>query len=162
MLQSSGVFFFELVESHIEGDVRPVGYFSKERGCADDLNLSYELSRRENIQGSPEKPLSDLGLASYRHYWAYRIVDHLSGLMDTSWIRVSELAGILGMQVEDVVDTLEWLHLYDPNLITETPEDVEPWVFVYIKKLDLLRKTVARPPRLTLNARLLHWRPNKM
>ncbi|VDM68040.1 unnamed protein product [Strongylus vulgaris] len=81
--------------------------------------------------------------------------------MDTSWIRVSELAAILGMQVEDVVETLDWLQLYDPSLVSETPENIEPWVFVYIKKLELLRKTVARPPRLTLNSRLLHWRPNK-
>ncbi|ETN83181.1 MOZ/SAS family protein [Necator americanus] len=121
----------------------------------------YELSRRENIQGTPEKPLSDLGLASYRHYWAYRIVDHLSGLMDTSWIRVSELAAILGMQVDDVMDTLEWLQLYEPSLIAQTPENLEPWIFVYIKKLELLSKTVARPPRLALNARMLHWRPKK-
>ncbi|KAL6737471.1 hypothetical protein Aduo_011112 [Ancylostoma duodenale] len=173
--------FYVLCEVNETGDARPVGYFSKERTCAEGLNLScilvfppfqrrgygsfliqlsYELSRRENIQGSPEKPLSDLGLASYRHYWAYRIVDHLSGLMDTSWIRVTELAAILDMQVDDVMDTLDWLQLYEPAMVTETPEHVEPWIFVYIKKIELLRKTVARPPRLALNARMLHWRPS--
>lgn len=64
------------------------------------------------------------------------------------------------MQVDDVMDTLDWLQLYDPTLVAETPENVEPWIFVYIKKIELLRKTVARPPRLALNARMLHWRPN--
>ncbi|VDO67127.1 unnamed protein product [Heligmosomoides polygyrus] len=122
--------------------------------------LSYELSRRQGIQGSPEKPLSDLGLASFRHYWAYIIVDYLSGFMDTSWIKVSELAKTLGMQSEDVVDTLQWLQLCEPKMVSEElPPDQELWVHVYIKHLESLRKLAARPPRLMLNARLLHWRP---
>ncbi|KAK6029109.1 MOZ/SAS family protein [Ostertagia ostertagi] len=87
----------------------------------------YELSRREGIQGSPEKPLSDLGAASFHHYWAYIIVDYLSGLMDTAWIRVSELAKSLGMQAEDVVDTLHWLQLCDPKVMSEAPDDYELW-----------------------------------
>ncbi|KAK6054418.1 hypothetical protein COOONC_08078, partial [Cooperia oncophora] len=120
----------------------------------------YELSRREGIQGSPEKPLSDLGAASFRHYWAYIIVDYLSGFMDTAWIRVSELAKSLGMQAADVVDTLHWLQLCDPAVMAEAPDDLELWVHVYIKHLESLRSRAARPPRLMLNARLLHWRPN--
>jgi len=51
------------------------------------ISFSYELSKREGLVGSPEKPLSDLGRLSYRSYWSYVLLDQLKELRGTISIR---------------------------------------------------------------------------
>jgi hypothetical protein len=40
---------------------------------ADIVAAGYLLSKKEGRAGSPEKPLSDLGLLSYRNYWTLAV-----------------------------------------------------------------------------------------
>jgi len=41
------------------------------------IDFSYLLTRREEKVGSPERPLSDLGLVSYRSYWKDVILSYI-------------------------------------------------------------------------------------
>jgi histone acetyltransferase HTATIP len=101
-----------------------VGYFSKEKESAEGYNLacimtlpqhqrkgygklliefSYELSKREMKIGSPEKPLSDLGLLSYKAYWAEIIVELLGDCPDD--ISIEEIANRTSITQNDVMWT---------------------------------------------------------
>ncbi len=79
----------------------------------DNVSLSgFLLSRIEGQPGSPEKPLSDLGRISYESYWKSKVVpflvknEHADVNLVTSIREISELTGI---DVHDVVSTLEML-----------------------------------------------------
>jgi len=123
-------FLFYCMCTRDEHGCHLVGYFSKEKESAEGYNVaciltlpqyqrkgfgklliafSYELSKRENKLGSPEKPLSDLGLLSYRAYWQETIVDML---MDgRTEANIEDLGMAAAMMTNDVLHTLQNLNM---------------------------------------------------
>ncbi|KAF2396609.1 histone acetyltransferase ESA1 [Trichodelitschia bisporula] len=123
-------FLFYCMTQNDEYGCHLVGYFSKEKESAEGYNVaciltlpqyqrkgygklliafSYELSRREQKLGSPEKPLSDLGLLSYRAYWQ----ETIAGLLINGHVgaSVEDLAHAAAMTPTDVVNTLQHLNM---------------------------------------------------
>ncbi|SMN20208.1 similar to Saccharomyces cerevisiae YOR244W ESA1 Catalytic subunit of the histone acetyltransferase complex (NuA4) that acetylates four conserved internal lysines of histone H4 N-terminal tail [Maudiozyma saulgeensis] len=107
-----------------------VGYFSKEKESADNYNVaciltlpqyqrmgygrlliefSYELSKKEGKTGSPEKPLSDLGLLSYRAYWTDTLVKLL--VEHGKEITIDEISSISSMTTTDILFTAKSLNI---------------------------------------------------
>jgi histone acetyltransferase HTATIP len=103
-----------------------IGYFSKEKESSENYNLaciltlpqfqrsgfgrlliqfSYELSKVEGRTGSPEKPLSDLGLLSYRAYWTETIVELLLSTNDE--ITIEEISQRTSITPQDILHTLQ-------------------------------------------------------
>ncbi|KAM4055609.1 MOZ/SAS family protein [Hirsutella rhossiliensis] len=111
----------------------PPGYFSKEKESADGYNVacimtlpqhqrkgygrlliqfSYELSKIEGKLGSPEKPLSDLGLLSYRQYWSENILDLLLGYNERDdRVTIEVISKTLAMMTQDVEHTLQAMNM---------------------------------------------------
>ncbi|KAI0048268.1 hypothetical protein FA95DRAFT_1558161 [Auriscalpium vulgare] len=108
-----------------------IGYFSKEKESAENYNVaciltlpqhqrhgygrlliefSYLLSQREGKLGSPEKPLSDLGLLGYRAYWAEKIVEAI--LAAGEELSVDEIAQATAITHADVMNTCTTLQLF--------------------------------------------------
>ncbi|CAG98298.1 NuA4 histone acetyltransferase complex catalytic subunit ESA1 [Kluyveromyces lactis] len=123
-----------------------VGYFSKEKESADAYNVaciltlpqyqrmgygrlliefSYELSKKEGKVGSPEKPLSDLGLLSYRAYWADTLIKLL--VEHGQEITIDEVSSISSMTTTDILHTakaLEILRFYRGQHVLYLNSDV--------------------------------------
>ena len=63
--------------------------------------------------GSPEKPLSDLGLLTYRSYWRTAVLEHLRTRQAP--VSIQELSDLTGMTIDDVVSTLQDVDLLFKN-----------------------------------------------
>ena len=90
------------------------------------IAFSYELSKVEKKTGrlaldvlimfirlgSPEKPLSDLGLLSYRSYWADILIAILYDYPSGSMLSIQELVTITSFTPEDIMHTLTTLDVF--------------------------------------------------
>ncbi|PCG91316.1 Zinc finger, PHD-type [Penicillium occitanis (nom. inval.)] len=132
-------FLFYVMTEYDDLGCHFVGYFSKEKRPSSSNNVSciltlpihqrkgygnllidfsYLLTRVEKKTGSPEKPLSDMGLVSYRNYWrlvlSYQLRDQKSP------VSIAELSDRTGMTADDIVSGLEGLRALVRDPVTKT------------------------------------------
>ncbi|XP_075534581.1 histone acetyltransferase KAT5-like isoform X4 [Dermacentor variabilis] len=154
-----------------------VGYFSKEKQSHEDYNLScililppyqrkgygklliefsYELSKCEGKTGSPEKPLSDLGLLSYLSYWSEAILEILVNMVaadneERPKISIQEICKLTSIKKDDVISTLQHLNLityYKGQYIIKLTEEARE---------GYKRALLKRP--LRIDSKCLQWKP---
>ncbi|XP_052270037.1 histone acetyltransferase KAT5-like isoform X2 [Dreissena polymorpha] len=154
-----------------------VGYFSKEKESSEDYNVaciltlppyqkkgfgklliefSYELSKVEAKTGSPEKPLSDLGLLSYRSYWSQTITEILLGLKpeegnEKPLITINEISELTSIKKEDVISTLQHL-----NLINYYKGQ---YIIVLSRELLKSHYKAMSKRKIRIDPKCLHWQP---
>jgi histone acetyltransferase MYST1 len=91
------------------------------------IAFSYELSKKEQKVGSPEKPLSDLGLLSYRSYWTAVLLETLRN--HSGNLSIKELSQLTAIKTEDIIRTLQHLNLIKywkgQHIISVTPKVIE-------------------------------------
>lgn len=106
-----------------------IGYFSKEKKSFLNYNVSciltlpmymkqgygkmlidfsYLLSKVEGKVGSPEKPLSDLGLISYRSYWKSILLKYLKNF-GFDRISIKDISQETALHPSDVISTLQYM-----------------------------------------------------
>jgi len=124
-------FLFYVLTKNDKYGCHLIGYFSKEKACQQKYNVScimtmpqyqrqgfgrflidfsYLLSRIEGQPGSPEKPLSDLGLVTYQNYWKSIIVEYLHKHIETKTVSIKSISEATGMDPHDIAATLQQLN----------------------------------------------------
>ncbi|KAL9015799.1 MAG: hypothetical protein Q9185_006813, partial [Variospora sp. 1 TL-2023] len=132
-------FLFYVMTEYDELGCHFVGYFSKEKRPSSQNNVSciltlpthqrkgygnllisfsYLLTRVEGKTGSPEKPLSDMGLVSYRNYW--KLVLSYELLKQKEPLSIADLSDRTGMTADDIVAALEALRALVRDPVTKT------------------------------------------
>ena len=120
-------FLYYIMTRNDERGMHVLGYFSKEKQSAEDYNVaciltlpqyqrkgygklliafSYELSLIEKKTGSPEKPLSDLGLLSYRSYWTDVIIEKLIN-SPTGEMSIQDISEVTAIKTDDLMNTIQ-------------------------------------------------------
>jgi histone acetyltransferase MYST2 len=120
-------FLFYVMTEHDEDGFHILGYFSKEKNSFLNYNvsciltlppyqkqgygkllidLSYLMTKLEGKVGSPEKPLSDMGLISYRSYWKLIILEYLCNYRGKE-ISIKDISQETGVNAYDIISTLQ-------------------------------------------------------
>lgn len=116
------------------------------------FTLGYLLSRKEKRLGSPEKPLSDLGLLSYRQYWRTTMVRALL-FLDSDNTTIQSLSQITGMNHEDIIETLQLMDLLQYN------SNGDPLIYIDLKELKEHDSYVRSKGYGEVKEELLKWDP---
>ncbi|XP_071957454.1 histone acetyltransferase KAT7-like isoform X2 [Antedon mediterranea] len=122
--------FYVMTEADSTG-CHIIGYFSKEKNSFLNYNVSciltlphymrqgfgkmlidfsYLLSKVEDKIGSPEKPLSDLGLLSYRSYWKSAVLKYLHNFKGKE-VSIKDISQETAINPYDIVSTLQALSM---------------------------------------------------
>jgi hypothetical protein len=80
------------------------------------ISFSYELSKKEEKVGSPEKPMSDLGQQAYKPYWNSVVADLLlqQSMIDggaANRLSIMDITKKTSIMAEDIIFTLNQLGL---------------------------------------------------
>ncbi|XP_043090679.1 histone acetyltransferase KAT7a isoform X6 [Puntigrus tetrazona] len=152
-----------------------VGYFSKEKNSFLNYNVSciltmpqymrqgygkmlidfsYLLSKVEEKVGSPERPLSDLGLISYRSYWKEVLLRYLHNFQGKE-ISIKEISQETAVNPVDIVSTLQSLQMLKywkgKHLILKRQDLIDDWK----------TKEAKRGSNKTIDPTALKWSPPK-
>ncbi|EDQ89451.1 uncharacterized protein MONBRDRAFT_7901 [Monosiga brevicollis MX1] len=163
-------FLFYVMCSLDERGSHIVGYFSKEKESEQEYNVaciltlpqyqrmgygtiliefSYALSQEEHKTGSPEKPLSDLGLLSYRKYWSQAIVEVLRDVKED--ISINDIADRTSIKVEDIISTLQHL-----SMIKYYKVNLQGYLD---RRLSLEHDKAMKKRRIRIDPKFLKWTP---
>ncbi|XP_054616203.1 histone acetyltransferase KAT7-like isoform X2 [Dunckerocampus dactyliophorus] len=152
-----------------------VGYFSKEKNSFLNYNVSciltmpqymrqgygkmlidfsYLLSKVEEKVGSPERPLSDLGLISYRSYWKEVLLRYLNNFQGKE-ISIKEISQETAVNPVDIVSTLQSLQMLKywkgKHLVLKRQDLIDDWK----------AKERKRGSGKTIDPTALKWTPPK-
>uniref|UniRef100_A0A8C3AA74 Histone acetyltransferase n=1 Tax=Cyclopterus lumpus TaxID=8103 RepID=A0A8C3AA74_CYCLU len=152
-----------------------VGYFSKEKNSFLNYNVSciltmpqymrqgygkmlidfsYLLSKVEEKVGSPERPLSDLGLISYRSYWKEVLLRYLNNFQGKE-ISIKEISQETAVNPVDIVSTLQSLQMLKywkgKHLVLKRQDLIDDWK----------AKETKRGNGKTIDPKALKWTPPK-
>lgn len=164
--------FYVLTKNDSTGN-HLVGYFSKEKACQQKYNVScimtmpqyqrqgfgrflidfsYLLSRKEGQHGSPEKPLSDLGLVTYNNYWKCVIVEYLYENINKTSVTIQTISEHTGMDPHDIAATLQQL-----DLVRLRNEKLT--IVIKQKVMDEYMHKINSQKRILIDEDALQWTP---